>query len=128
MDESFGKSYKLISKKLIEEVFSKGERINKPPLMLRYINTTSELEAPFQIAISVPKRTFKHAVKRNKIKRLIRESVRKNKYIVEEKIPQGGAKLILFLIFTGKHMPDYRKLNDSIESLFHKLPTQKDND
>lgn len=128
MKESFGKSYKLSSKKLIEEVFSKGDRIKSFPLMMRYIVTNNELDAPFQIAISVPKRNFKQAVKRNKIKRLIRESVRKNKHIIEEKIPQGGVNFVLFLIFNDKQMPNYYKVNESIESLFHKLPAQKDND
>lgn len=96
--------------------------------MMRYLEIKDDFPTPFQIAISVPKRNFKQAVKRNRIKRLIKESVRKNKYIIEEKVPQNGVKLILFLIFSDKEMPDYQKINHSIESLFQKLPTQKDND
>jgi len=128
MKESFGKTYSISSKKRIEEVFTKGHRIKQFPLMMRYLEIKDDFPTPFQIAISVPKRNFKQAVKRNRIKRLIKESVRKNKYIIEEKVPQNGVKLILFLIFSDKEMPDYQKINHSIESLFQKLPTQKDND
>ena len=35
-----------------------------------------------QFLISVPKRCFKHAVKRNRVKRQVREAYRKNKVIV----------------------------------------------
>ena len=95
---------------------------------MRYSVTYTDLPAPFQIAISVPKRNFKHAVKRNKIKRLIRESVRKNKHIIEEKTPQHGMKYVLFVIFNDKTIPELEQINRSIKFLFQKLPIQQDNE
>lgn len=128
MNERFGKSYRLSSKKLIEQVFAQGERMKKFPLMMRYITTSEGLPAPFQVAVSVPKKNFKLAVSRNRIKRLIREVVRKNKYIIEQKIPQSGSKFVLFIIYSDRKMPNYDQLEKSIQSLFQKLPAQKDND
>ena len=128
MDERFGKRYKLSSKKLIQQVFTEGEKVNKLTLLLRFIKTNEDLPAPFQIAISVPKRNFKHAVDRNRIKRMIVEAVRKNKHIIEEKNTHSDSTLVLFLIFSDKKMPNYNLLFASVESLFQKLPTHKDND
>ena len=56
-----------------------------------------ESEEPVQILISVSKRHFKHAVKRNRVKRQIRESYRHHKQILTDCIPQGQSLYVAFI-------------------------------
>tara|TARA_B100000508_G_scaffold140085_2_gene140021 strand:+ start:27450 stop:27836 length:387 start_codon:yes stop_codon:yes gene_type:complete len=128
MNQRLGKSYKLTRKTLINNIFAKGSKINSYPILLRYSLTSEHLPASFQIAFSVPKRNFKKAVDRNKVKRLLREVVRKNKGIIEKKSLQSENKFTLFLIYTGKEIPDYDNLEISIQRVLKKLPSAKDND
>ena len=48
-----------------------------------------------KILVSVPKKHFKRAVKRNRVKRQIREAYRKNKYILWDKLSETAGKEIL---------------------------------
>jgi ribonuclease P protein component len=89
-------------KKLIEELFSKqSSSFGVYPLRLVWIKAPVPTTVPPQVLISVSKRTFKRAVDRNRLKRLIREAYRLNKYRLTEQ-PNGHQVALLGIIFTGK--------------------------
>ena len=74
------KSERLDKKKVIDKMFSGGARsFSVFPLRVVYL-PVEELEAPVSILVSVSKRRFKRAVKRNRVKRQIREAYRKNNH------------------------------------------------
>lgn len=128
MDQRLGKNYKLCSKILIDDLFKEGSRLKSYPLMMRFMSVENDLPAPFQCLFSVPKRNFKRAVKRNRIKRLMREAVRKNKHVIEQKITHSSKKLIVVLMYSDKKMPTYTLIEKQVKTLFEKLPAPKDND
>lgn len=121
MNESFGKEYKLCSKKVMDTIFEEGKTEKVYPFLLRYLNVDLKTEKRFQIVIAVPKRKFKRAVDRNRIKRLIREAVRKKKYIIEQAMTDEEQQLALFLIYTSSQEETYQKIIDKIEALFLRL-------
>lgn len=128
MDERLGKAYKLCSKKVIEEIFENGLKIKQYPYVLQYKYIDLPAKKNFQIVCSVPKRIHKKAVMRNRIKRLMREVVRKKKYIIEDNFPQNEKQLALFLIYTSKKEENYSLLLNKIELLFERLmKLKKDN-
>jgi len=99
---TFPKEEHLCRKKLIEELFSKqSSSFGVYPLRLVWIKAPTPTTAPPQVLISVSKRTFKRAVDRNRLKRLIREAYRLNKYRLTEQ-PNGHQVALLGIIFTGK--------------------------
>jgi ribonuclease P protein component len=99
---TFPKEEHLCRKKLIEELFSKqSSSFGVYPLRLVWIKAPAPTTAPPQVLISVSKRTFKRAIDRNRLKRLIRESYRLNKYRLTEQ-PNGHQVALLGIIFTGK--------------------------
>ncbi|MDO7854040.1 ribonuclease P protein component [Hymenobacter convexus] len=99
---TFPKEEHLCRKKLIEELFSKqSSSFGVYPLRLVWIKAPAPTTAPPQVLISVSKRTFKRAVDRNRLKRLIREAYRLNKYRLTEQ-PNGHQVALLGIIFTGK--------------------------
>jgi ribonuclease P protein component len=99
---AFPKEEHLCRKKLIEELFGKqSSSFGVYPLRLVYTKTATPTTAPPQVLISVSKRSFKRAVDRNRLKRLIREAYRLNKYRLLEQ-PNGHQVALLGIIFTGK--------------------------
>lgn len=104
---TLGKAERLCSKKLIERLFEGGNK-SFPAFPLRvvymYLNP-DEAEADVSILISVPKKRFKRAVKRNFVKRQIREAYRRHKYILLDTLQAQGnsQKMVLaFIWLDGK--------------------------
>lgn len=81
---TFSKREKLCSEKTIGRMFSDGVSFVKFPLRVIYlVEELADGEEPIcQVLTSVPKKRFKRAVKRNRIKRLMREAYRLNKHIL----------------------------------------------
>lgn len=121
MDERLGKAYKLCSKKVIADLFESGQQIKQYPFILQFKYASLPTKKQFQIVTSVPKRIHKKAVHRNRIKRLMREVVRKKKYLIEENITSDDKQLALILIYTSKKEESYSLLLNKIEVLFERL-------
>lgn len=76
---TFGKKERLCKHTLIEQLFvGDASQLKAWPLRLMYVlkDRQDEQEAAVQVLVSVSKRYFKRAVKRNRVKRQIRESFR----------------------------------------------------
>jgi len=122
VDQRLGKQYKLCSKKIIEELFDKGQQIHSFPFSIRFLNTNlPNKKVPFQIAFAVPKRVFKRAYDRNRIKRIMRETVRKNKQSIEEIATQTGQQLALFLLYKHREKLDYQTMEEQTKRLLTKM-------
>ena len=118
---TFPKEEHLCRKKLIEELFSKqGSSFGVYPLRIVWIKSDVPTTAPPQVLISVSKRTFKRAVDRNRLKRLIREGYRLNKYRLLEQ-PGGHQVALLGIIFTGKEKSPLTLVEKKLISAFHRL-------
>ncbi len=109
---------KLKSKKLIQELFNGGKMLSEFPVKVIYKKINFEDDVLLKIGVSVSKRNFKHAVDRNKIKRLLRETYRLNKKIAHQNVHQKHVCMILYL---GKKKPEYEALNVIMASLLHQL-------
>lgn len=118
MDEKFGKEYKLCSKKVIDSLFKDGLTHKTYPFVAHFRLTELPTSKNFQVTISVPKRIFKHAHDRNRIKRLIREAIRKNKLILEEHLLEKNHQLALFLVYRHQEEPKYEDLLAKTKKLF----------
>ena len=118
---TFPKEEHLCRKKLIEELFSKqGSSFGVYPLRIVWIPAPAPTSAPPQVLISVSKRTFKRAVDRNRLKRLIREAYRLNKYRLTAQ-PNGHEIALLGIIFTGKEKSPLALVEKKLISALHRL-------
>ena len=118
---TFPKEEHLCRKKLIEELFSKqGSSFGVYPLRIVWIPAPAPTTAPPQVLISVSKRTFKRAVDRNRLKRLIREAYRLNKYRLTEQ-PNGHSIALLGIIFTGKEKSPLTLVKKKLISALYRL-------
>ncbi|GBF18567.1 MULTISPECIES: ribonuclease P protein component [Arenibacter] len=118
MSFSFPKKEKLKSKKLIEQLFAEGIGVTNYPIKLVYLKTRFEDDSKCKVGVTASKRNFKSAVKRNRIKRLMRESYRLNKHLIFNNIEGNFAFMFLYL---GKEMPSQSKITDNMIPLMRKF-------
>ncbi|MGI9532085.1 ribonuclease P protein component [Lutimonas sp.] len=119
MRHTFRKEEKLKKKNLITELFASGKSASVFPLKMVYLENDHESPFKVQAGVSVSKRNFKSAVDRNRIKRLMRESYRKNKYLIYN--DDDTKKHILMFIYQGKKELSYDELEKKMNELIHKF-------
>lgn len=107
LSKTFGKSEKLCHQKDIDELFKKGTSFVSYPLRVIYLKKSNkaDIDKIIKVLISVPKRNFKRANKRNRIKRLIRETYRLN--AGELKSSVTSESIDVAFLFLAKEMPTY---------------------
>ena len=107
------KTERIVSQKLIDELFAGGQSHSLVAFPLRAVFMTQDLktsslqgfQSPVSILISVPKRRFKHAVDRNRIKRQVREAYRKHKALLADCLTDGQQLSIAFIWLSDRHLP-----------------------
>ena len=97
MSNGFTSKEHLKSKLAFDNLFKEGKSIKAFPVRLVYVPWQSDSPNGIQVGFSVPKKRFKLAVDRNRIKRQLREAYRLNKssYLTEPK--QQWALLFIYL-------------------------------
>ena len=97
MKFTLGEQERLKSKKLLGKLYEEGKSIKVFPLRMVYIQTEHTSKFPVQVGVSVPKRNFKKAVDRNRIKRLLRETYRKEKHTVYDGVDKPYVFMISYI-------------------------------
>lgn len=124
----FSKQERLCSETRITELFQNGESFMSYPVRVVF-QASKTMEKPrIQVLMSVPKKKLKHAVDRNRVKRLLREAYRLNKQSLWEKAVETGFSLEIAFIWIPSEVLDYakveKKMKDAIEK-FGKLLSDK---
>ena len=118
MKFTYNKSEKLKSEKQIGELFSNGKSISAFPLRLVFLETHFSEAIKIKTGVSVPKRNFKKAVDRIRIKRLMREAYRLHKNELFNNITTQYAFMILYI---GKEKASYHEIETATKQLFKKF-------
>jgi ribonuclease P protein component len=114
MKYTLGKEERLKSRKLIERLYLERNSVKAFPLRMIFLQTEHTSDFPAQVGVSVPKRNFKLAVDRNRIKRLMRETYRLQKEIVYDNINESYVFMISYL---GKEECTYEEMYQKMEKL-----------
>lgn len=125
---TFSKSERLCRRKVLEELFGGGHQsVSAFPIRAIFMRSGQE---GVRVLVSVSKRYFKRAVKRNRIKRQLREAYRQQKELLR---PLGGGLDIAFLWNSGETLPTemvFRKMRNILlrirESLTEKQTSNGD--
>lgn len=118
---TFGELEKLKSQKIIDQLFKEGKSVSINGFTLVYLIQPLQTFYPVQAGFSVPKRFFKHAVDRNRVKRLMREVYRTNKISLYEKLSERQQQMALMLIYKGKALPEYELVSKSVIHCLNRL-------
>ena len=111
---SLPKAERLSGRTAVSDLFSKGNWGGYGAL--RYCFRMGNGQDVNRIMVSVPKKFFRRAVKRNLLKRRIRESYRRQKSLV----PSSAGIDIAFL-YNTKDLLDYRTIYETVGTILKKL-------
>ncbi len=118
----FRKSERLTNKKRFDNLFASGNTLKAFPLKIVYIITDPDPNfPPLQMAFSVPKRNFKSAVKRNQIKRKLREAYRLNKHKLIDQLDDSDKQLYGIIIYVDRNIRSYKDIEASMQYAIRKL-------
>lgn len=121
---SLNKEERLKSRKFIETLFSKDAfSITDFPLKLLWREVSFPVNQSIQTAFSVSQKNFRRAVDRNRIKRLMKESFRLNKFIVYDVLKGKKKQFILMWLYTGKELPEQNLVSGKIILILNRLST-----
>ena len=78
--------------------------------------TTAAVPAmpPASVLISVPKKRFRHATDRNRMKRLVREAYRQNKHILWNALKGKDYRLAIAFVCITDQLPTFRTVSKSM--------------
>lgn len=111
MKQTFPKEEKLKQHRHITQLFAEGQSIKKFPIKLLYYPLSDT--KLHKVGVSVPKRHFKRAVDRNRLKRQLRESYRLNK----KEQNQDLSGYALMFIYMDKEKRDFDTIFTSVQKL-----------
>jgi ribonuclease P protein component len=119
--ETFDKSERLCSRKIIEILFETGNIFHNSLFKVVWNKGQDTIPGPAQVTFSVSKRGFSLAVTRNLIKRRMREAYRKNKKPLYDHLLSQNIKIAFVVIVKGKAVPDYASIEKAIRDVIQKL-------
>ena len=77
-------------------------------------------DTPVQLLISVPKKRFKHAVDRSRVKRQVREAFRQHKDLLYPIVPETQRLLLSFIWLSDEHRPS-KEIEGRIVTLMRRI-------
>ena len=119
--QTFGKNERLCRTKLIDEIFENGNVFHTSLFKVAWITSSISLASPAQVAISVPKKSFRLAVTRNLIKRRIREAYRKKKLILYSLLKSENIQVTFIIIYRHSTVADYDVVEKAVGEVIEKL-------
>lgn len=119
--ETFRKHERLCSKRAIDSLFENGITVFSSPFQIVWTWGTPDLLTPARAAISISKKLFRSAVKRNTIKRKIREAYRKNKHILYDFLKSENKNIVFMIIYKNNEIQSYAETEAALQEAIRKL-------
>lgn len=117
------KAERIDKKRLISRLFEgEGKSFAMFPLRVVYIFTEKdEAQLPVSILVSVSKRHFKRAVKRNRVKRQIREAYRKHKLLLHQALADKPHHMAVAFIWLDKELHSSDEIDFKMKRALQRL-------
>ena len=126
MGFTFKKEERLCSRRLIDQLYAEGHRLMAFPFSVQWMivpnlsPSTSHL-SPCQVLIVAPKRKFRHAVDRNRVRRLIRECYRLRKPALYSFLEEHNISIVFSMVYIHNEIMTYEQLGKKMDKLLESL-------
>ncbi|MBQ9665850.1 MAG: ribonuclease P protein component [Bacteroidaceae bacterium] len=137
MENTLKKSERLTSRLIIDKLFAGGNASMATfPLRVVFMrmekkdgedkgmeqkNVGKEGVPPVSILVSVPKKRFRHAVDRNRMKRLVREAYRTNKHVLWNTLEGKDYRLAVAFVCITDELPSFYSVNKSMKKALARI-------
>ena len=116
MDARLPKSERLCGFSEVAALMERGERSGAGCLRCRFMPNSLDYN---RILVSVPKRFFKRAVKRNLLKRRLREAYRTQKSIL------GPSSTDILFLYNSKEINDFQTIKEEVAEILKKVADER---
>jgi ribonuclease P protein component len=123
---TLGKHERLKHRKLIGQLFSKGHSFLVYPYKVVWMAAPTPGEAPVNVMFAVTKRSFKAAVKRNRMRRLMKEAYRLNKGELYTSLMAKNRGIVLGFIYLGNELKTFQETSDKILLILRRLTEENE--
>ncbi len=120
---TFPKAEHLCGKTAIDRLYAEGKAFLSYPVRVVF-RSSEKGEIPARCLISAPKKKFKHATDRNRIKRQIREAYRRNKQQLYRLLSEKDYQLHISLTYIGDKIESTAFVEKKIKVALAKLIDQ----
>lgn len=118
---TLSKAERLSWKRYIDLLFLRGQSFVAYPLRVVYLPVEGTLSVPVSFLVSVPKKKFKRAVKRNLVKRQVREAYRVRKQGLYDALALSGKQLLVAFIYLDKEIASFSEMEKSMTKVLRIL-------
>ena len=121
---TLSKEERLSWKRYIDLLFDKGNSFVAFPLRVIFLPLSEDEKAalpPSSMLISVSKKKFKRAVKRNRVKRLVREAYRLRKQELYSLLAEKGKTVLLAFIYMDKEIRPFSDMEKAMDKTIRLL-------
>lgn len=108
------KEERLSWKRYIDLLFEKGQSFVAFPLRVIYLAVEPGMPAPASMLVSVSKKKFKRAVKRNKVKRQVREAYRLQKPDLINLLEEKEKNLLVAFLYLDNEIHPHTKMEKAM--------------
>lgn len=125
--QTFKKEERLCNRKFIGRLFTNGRSFYHYPFKIIYLiadqNECRFFSEPYpaKVLFAIPKRRFKRAIDRNRLKRIMREAYRKNKHELYKTLHTPDTKLAVGFIYTGREILTSHEIEPKIKAAIMRL-------
>ncbi len=123
---SFKKEERLCHKKRISALFADGMGFTCYPFRIVWKSTELDVDFPAQVAITVTKKSFKQAVKRNLLKRRIREIYRLNKNLLYQDLNEREVQISFMIVYLPKTILKTAEMDTKLVKALRRIGTEYD--
>lgn len=124
MSHTFDKTEHLKSQNAIDALFATGDKFMAYPFRVVYAPATRQPDAPpVQVMVVARKRLFKHAVSRNRFKRLLREAYRLHKQPLFDALRGTQRAMRIAFVAVSDTLPDFQTVDKQMAAAIDRLTT-----
>ena len=124
--EGLPKSQRIYLKKAVQSLFEEGKGFSLYPfrVVVHLYDAENQEDALPRILVSVSKKRFHHAIKRNRVKRLIRECWRKNKAELMKLCQSHNKTLDVAFVYNATVILKYNEIEEKMKKVVERLAQQ----
>lgn len=118
---TFSKQEKLTGETTVNELFLTGNSFLAYPIRIVWTSAQTAESASLKVLMSVPKKKLKHAVDRNRVKRLLREAFRLKNQALKKLVLEQGLDVKMAIVWIPNEILDYAKVERKMSEVLVKM-------